>query len=152
MVDRNLEDSAYYEYFKIVQNTINRLASNSFLIKAWTITLIGSISILTFSILNTIIFTVLIGIVIVFWILDSYYLKMERLYRELYQDNVDKFNTLDRRIEILLFDMKTEIYKNKVKLVKVIFSKTESLFYISLACGLLLLLILNIIIPWKFSI
>ena len=147
MVDRNLEDSAYYEYFKIIQNTINRLASNSFLIKAWTITLIGSISILTFSILNTIIFTVLIGIVIVFWILDSYYLKMERLYRELYQDNVDKFNTLDRRIEILLFDMKTEIYKNKVKLVKVIFSKTESLFYISLACGLLLLLILNIIIP-----
>ena len=147
MVERKLDDSAFYEYFKIIQNAINRLASNSFLIKAWTITLIGSISILTFSILNTIIFTVLIGIVIVFWILDSYYLKMERLYRELYQDNVDKFNTLDRRNEILLFDMKIEIYKNKVKLVKVIFSKTESLFYISLACGLLLLLILNIIIP-----
>ena len=147
MVEKKFDDLAYYEYFKIIQNTINRLASNSFLIKAWTITLIGSISILTFSIINTIIFTVLIGIVIVFWILDSYYLKMERLYRELYQDNVDKFNTLDRRNEILLFDMKTEIYKNKVKLVKVIFSKTESLFYISLACGLLLLLILNIIIP-----
>ena len=147
MVEKKFDDLAYYEHFKIIQNTINRLASNSFLIKAWTITLIGSISILTFSILNTIIFTVLIGIVIVFWILDSYYLKMERLYRELYQDNVDKFNTLDRRNEILLFDMKTEIYKNKVKLVKVIFSKTESLFYLSLACGLLILLILNIIIP-----
>ena len=84
MVEKKFDDLAYYEYFKIIQNTINRLASNSFLIKAWTITLIGSISILTFSILNTIIFTVLIGIVIVFWILDSYYLKMERLYRELY--------------------------------------------------------------------
>lgn len=147
MVEKKFDDLAYYEYFKIIQNTINRLASNSFLIKAWTITLIGSISILTFSILNSIIFTVLIGIVIVFWILDSYYLKMERLYRELYQDNVDKFNVLNQRNEILLFDMKTERYTNKVRLIKVIFSKTESLFYISLASGLLLLLILNIIIP-----
>ncbi len=147
MVEKKFDDLAYYEYFKIIQNTINRLASNSFLIKAWTITLIGSISILTFSILNTIIFTVLIGIVIVFWILDSYYLKMERLYRELYQDYVDKFNVLNQRNEILLFDMKTERYTNKVRLIKVIFSKIESLFYISLASGLLLLLILNIIIP-----
>ena len=127
MVDSNEFNSSYYiEYFKIIQSTIDRLARNSFLIKTWAITLIGSISILTFSIINSIIFSVLIGIVLIFWILDSYYLKLERLYRILYEENVEKFNNSDLRVKILLFDMKTDKYQDTSKnILKAIFSKTE---------------------------
>ena len=145
MTEVDSNDSAYFEYFKIIQSTINRLANNSFLIKAWSITLIGGISILTFSILNTLIFSVLIGIVIIFWILDSYYLKTEKLFRELYRDNVDKYNSPKLRNTIRVFDMKTEIYKENIKLFKVMLSKTEILFYISLICGLFILLVLNFV-------
>lgn len=148
MKSEDNEQSAYYEYFKIIQNTINRLARNSFLIKAWTITLIGSVSILTFSIINTLIFSVLAGITVVFWILDSYYLKVEKLYRMLYNDNVEKFNNPNLKGEIVLFNMKTDNYlKKSVNILKIMFSKTEGIFYLSLIIGLMTLLILNIIIP-----
>ncbi len=148
MVDSNELNSSYYiEYFKIIQSTIDRLARNSFLIKTWAITLIGSISILTFSIINSIIFSVLIGIVLIFWILDSYYLKLERLYRILYEENVEKFNNSDLRVKILLFDMKTDKYQDRSRnILKAIFSKTEVYFYLSLILGLLILLVTNIII------
>ena len=86
MIDIKLEmsnkdniDNNYLEYFKIIQNTISRTAQNSFLIKAWSITIIAGISVLTFSVINSLIFTILIGVVIVFWILDTHYLRFERL-------------------------------------------------------------------------
>ena len=66
------DQSSYAEYFKIIQNAIDRIARNSFLIKAWAITLIGGIGILAFSIINTLIFSVLTVIVLFLWILDSY--------------------------------------------------------------------------------
>jgi len=117
------------------------------LIKTWAITLIGSISILTFSIINSMIFSVLIGIVLVFWILDSYYLKLERLYRILYEENVEKFNNPDLRGEILLFNMKTDKCEDTTKnFLKAIFSKTEGSFYFSLILGLIVLLVIDILI------
>jgi len=142
------EQSSYAEYFKIIQNSIDRIARNSFLIKAWTITLIGGIGILTFSIINTLIFSVLTVIVLFFWILDSYYLRIEKLYRALYNETVEKFNDPSLRKEIMLFDMKIErFYESSSKLLKVMLSHTEILFYFSLIIGLLSLLLFNIVIP-----
>ena len=141
------EESSYVDYFKIIQNSIDRLARNSFLIKAWTITLIGGISILTFSFINILIFSVLAVIIFFFWILDSYYLRIERLYRALYNESVEKFNNPSLRKEIMLFDMKIErFYENSSKLLKVMFSHTEILFYLSLIIGLLTLLLVNFFI------
>ena len=59
-------DILYSEYFSIIQNVITRMAQNSFYIKAWTITLIAGILVLTFSILNIIIFGTLLGILLFF--------------------------------------------------------------------------------------
>jgi len=49
MASQEKSDILYSEYFTIIQKVINRMAQNSFLIKAWTVTLIAAIFILTFS-------------------------------------------------------------------------------------------------------
>lgn len=147
MSEKKIEHSACYEYFKIIQITINRLARDSFFIKAWTITLIGSVSILTFSIINTLIFSVLIGITVMFWILDSYYLRIEKLFRALYNESVEKYNDPSLKNKIVLFDMNIErFYGKNTNILKIMFSHTEVLFYSSVLIGLLTLLLVNIFI------
>lgn len=151
MIDIKLEmsnkdniDNNYLEYFKIIQNTISRMAQNSFLIKAWSITIIAGISVLTFSVINSLIFTILIGVVIVFWILDTHHLRFERLYRFLYEDIVDAFNDSTRKAQIKMFDMKYEAFKKKVhSFPRIMISKSEGLFYIALILALCFLIILN---------
>lgn len=73
------------EHLKLIQGVINRMAQVSFILKGWTVTLF--IAMLGFAI-NTLSFWV--GLLtlfpcIIFWILDAYYLRQERLYRCLYE-------------------------------------------------------------------
>ena len=145
MSNNEMNDNLYLEYFKILQNTITRMAQNSFLIKAWSITIIAGISVLTFSFINSFIFAVLIGVIIVFWILDSYYLRLERLYRKLYENVVDIFNNPSMKAQIRLFDMKYESFTDQVYTIpRIMFSKLEGLFYITLILAMCFLIVLNI--------
>lgn len=138
-------DNIYLEYFKIIQNTILRMAQNSFLIKAWSITLIAGISVLTLSVINSLIYIILIGVVIIFWTLDTYYLRLERLYRFLYEDIVDAFNDSSRKAQIKFFDMKFESFKEKVHSIpRIMISKSEGLFYIIITLTLCFLIVLNL--------
>ena len=52
MSNNEKSDAIYSKFFTIIQDVINRMAQNSFLIKAWTVTLISAILVLTFSIVN----------------------------------------------------------------------------------------------------
>lgn len=145
MSNNEINDNLYIEYFKILQNTITRMAQNSFLIKAWSITIIAGISVLTFSFINTLIFAVLIGVIIVFWIMDSYYLRLEKLYRKLYEKVVNIFNTPSMKTQIRLFDMKYESFTNQVHTIpRIMFSKAEGLFYITLILAMCFLIVINI--------
>lgn len=145
MSNNEINDNLYIEYFKILQNTITRMAQNSFLIKAWSITIIAGISVLTFSFINTLIFAVLIGVIIVFWIMDSYYLRLEKLYRKLYEKVVNIFNTPSMKTQIRLFDMKYESFTNQVHTIpRIMFSKAEGLFYNTLILAMCFLIVINI--------
>ena len=145
MSNNEINDNLYIEYFKILQNTITRMAQNSFLIKAWSITIIAGISVLTFSFINTLIFAVLIGVIIVFWIMDSYYLRLEKLYRKLYEKVVNIFNTPSMKTQIRLFDMKYESFTNQVHTIpRIMVSKAEGLFYITLILAMCFLIVINI--------
>ena len=148
MSNNEKSDAIYSQYFTIIQDVINRMAQNSFLIKAWAVTLIATIFILTFSIVNILIFGVLLAITIIFWALDSYYLKLERVYRRLYQTKVEEYNDNQKRKSMKLFDMDYEPFKKlEQRILRIMVSKTEILFYFSLIIGLLSLLLLNIVIP-----
>ncbi len=147
MSNKDNSDSNYIEYFKIIQNTISRFAQNSFLIKAWTITIIAGISVFTFSFITSLIFTVLIGVIVIFWVLDSYYLRLERLYRFLYEDVVNAFNDPSRKTQIKLFNMKYETFKQKIpSFLRTMISKSEGLFYITLILAMCFLIILNLLL------
>lgn len=145
MLNKDNIDIGYMEYFKIIQSTISRMAQNSFLIKAWSITLIAGISVLTFSFINSLIFTILTGVIIIFWILDTYYLRLERLYRLLYEDVVNAYNEPSRKAKIKLFDMNYENFKKKVhSFPRIMVSKSEGLFYTAITLVLCFLIVFNI--------
>lgn len=74
------------KHLEVVQSIIGRMASQSFLIKGWTITI--SLDGFGFYIdkkdgafLLLILFSTLI-----FWVLDAYYVSAERAFRSLYKD------------------------------------------------------------------
>lgn len=115
---------AKLKHLEFIQNVITRMNSNSFLIKGWTITLVSALFALAAKDAN-INFVLISYIVIpVFWILDGFFISIERQYRDLYNDVAKKDeNNVD-------FNMDTSKYNNgKRTWMSGIFSKTLYLFY-----------------------
>ncbi len=75
-------DEVQFREINLIQDIIKRMANNSFLIKGWAVTLVVITMLLRGT--NTQILIAFIP-VIAFWILDAYYLRQERMYRELYK-------------------------------------------------------------------
>lgn len=75
-------------HLKMIEDVISRMGSNSFLIKGWSITAIGGL--ITLYVANVKhswaydLLWIALGICLMFWISDAYYLHMERQYRHLY--------------------------------------------------------------------
>lgn len=112
------------KHLEMIQNIIGRMSNSSFLIKGWCITLISVL--LAIGTQNTNIRLILITLLplIMFWILDAYYLRQERLFRKLYTDTclVDE--------NIANFSMNTSPFiKTTPSWIKTAFSSTLVLFY-----------------------
>ncbi len=60
---------AAIEYFKILQNTINRMANNSFLLKGWIVTIFAAIVVLVGGTSPWVWLSAIFAIVL-FWFLD----------------------------------------------------------------------------------
>lgn len=67
-----------------IQSNINRLATNSFLIKGWSVTLVSAIFVLSAKNVNTSFVLTAYFPSIMFWLLDGYFLGMERRFVEMY--------------------------------------------------------------------
>jgi len=84
------------KYLDFLQSTISRMASNSFLVKGWSVAL--GTAVLGFSVKESSWALALIAAIPVasFWTLDAYYLGLERRFRQLWEDavgdKVDLFN------------------------------------------------------------
>lgn len=76
----------------IIQEIIKRMAGNSFLIKGWAISIMAIVLTLLkeeiFEIDIVLLFLLLAFPTLSFWYLDAYFLRKERLYRELYRWNI----------------------------------------------------------------
>ncbi|CAM3487550.1 hypothetical protein HMPREF9378_0017 [Streptococcus sanguinis SK1 = NCTC 7863] len=122
------------KHIDIIQSTISRMAQNSFTIKGWTITiLVGLFVFLQKDNFRNNMIIYLVPIIF-FWILDSYYLWQERLFRKLYNDvivNVTEESDLSMNIIQ---------YKNTVKFFSSLFSVSEIMVYLPLLLITLLLL------------
>jgi len=111
------------EEIKVIQDIIKRMASNSFSIKTWTITLIvGTLLFKGNSHHTFIAFLPLLA----FWFLDAYYLQQERLFRQVY-NWVIKYR-LENDDE--LFNVNPMRFKDKVQSVfRIMFSVSILPFY-----------------------
>lgn len=72
------------KHLEFIQNTITRMGVNSFLLKGWGVTVLVALFALIASQAKDIYFLLSFLIILFFWLLDSYYLLHERLFRSLY--------------------------------------------------------------------
>ena len=126
------------KHLEFIQAVINRMASNSFLLKGWAITLVAALFALSAKDTNQSYIFIAYFPVIFFWILDGYFLSQERLFCDLY-NHVRKLD--EKEID---FSMDTSEYKKEKKnsWAYSIFSVTLRFFYISLVVVMLLVLYL----------
>jgi hypothetical protein len=121
------------KHLEIIQNIINRMASNSFLVKGWCITLVSAVFVLSGKDANTMFIAIAFFPVLMFWILDAYFLRQERLFRKLY----DKVRTTNE--DAIDFSMNTTPFTAEVaSWLQVAFSQTLILFYGAIVVAILL--------------
>ncbi len=86
------------KYLEFIQGVVNRLSTNSFLLKGWSVVLVSALFALSASDSNPAFIFLAYFPAIVFWGLDGYFLWQEKLYRALYdrvramEDNVIDFS------------------------------------------------------------
>ena len=115
---------AKLKHLEIIQDVINRMANNSFLLKGWSVVLVSALFALAAKDSNKLYIYLAYFPTIAFWVLDGYFLRQEKLYRKLY-DKVR--NTDDSKID---FSMDTSSVTKQVSAwSEVVFSKTLSIFH-----------------------
>lgn len=112
------------KHLEFIQNTITRMANNSFLLKGWTITVVGALIGLNKDGLDSKIITIVVFLIAMFWTLDAYFLKQERFFRKRY-DEVSK-----KEEDEIDFSMRLdEGLTSKDDWINVVFSVTLNVFY-----------------------
>jgi hypothetical protein len=122
------------KHLEFIQGAINRMAGNLFFLRGWTITLIAALFAFFVKDANTDFIFVVYFPIIIFWILDGYFLSQERLFRALY-NHVRKLD--EKEID---FSMNTSEYNEDKRngWIYSMFSSTLLFFYLPLV-GVMLL-------------
>lgn len=76
---------SHVKYLEMIQRTIERMSSNSFILKGWAVTLVAAIFVVSDISAYKYYFLLVYIPIILFWLLDAYYLGMERRYRLLFE-------------------------------------------------------------------
>ena len=125
------------KHLEMIQSVINRMANNSFYIKGWCVTLVAAVLGLFSKDMNKRLIVIVYFPIIMFWILDSYFLYQEKLFRHLYNDVRSLDNTT------IDFSMNVgEVGENKINWIDSFFSSTMLLFYGLMALIALLAIVL----------
>ncbi|MCD6013754.1 MAG: hypothetical protein K0Q79_3616 [Flavipsychrobacter sp.] len=117
-----------HKHMDYAQSIISRMASNSFLIKGWTITLVSAIIALSSKEASGMYIYASLIPVLIFWVLDGYFLFQERLYRSLYNEVRQKKedDSIDYDLNATGFEGGNKTWGNSI------FSKTLIIFYATL--------------------
>jgi len=126
------------QHLEMIQGVINRMAGNLFFLKGWAITLIAALFALSAKDTNPKYIFIAYFPILIFWILDGYFLSQERLFRDLY-DDVRKRDEKD-----IDFSMDTREYRKKERnsWIRSMFSPTLLWFYLSLIFVMLFIMCL----------
>jgi hypothetical protein len=130
---KNYEESEM-KYLEFIQGVITRMASNSFAMKGWMIAIISALLALYADSKpkNECYLLVAAIATLLFWIIDAYYLYIERKYRKLYKDII-----YDEKVT--LFDMSTKKYESFLSFLKAMFGSVSTIvMYLPIIAGLIL--------------
>lgn len=129
-----------YKHMDYVQSAISRMASNSFYLKGWNITIIAAIVALSFKESDWRIYACALVLNSVFWFLDAFYLRQEKLFRELY-NTVSKITDDD----LVDFSMNTSQFREKVSAIPCLMIKNISITPLYLSISFILLVLIHIV-------
>lgn len=113
----------------MIQGIVTRMASNSFLLKGWSVTLVSTLVGLSAYDRRSDFVALAYFPAVAFWLLDGYFLYQERLFRELY--NRVRKSTNDE------VDFAMSVEPGLVKQISATLSPTISLFYGGIFVGIL---------------
>lgn len=132
------------KYLELIQSIISRMANNSFLIKKWIITLSLAGFTLFASKHENIYLSLIIFSVLIFWILDGYYLRQEKLFRDLYEDKARI-----SKVKLNNFSMNTKKYnKNIINIIWCMLLFPTSVVYQTILLITLIFLYLSLYV-WR---
>ena len=109
-------------------------------LKGWNVTVIAAIVALSFKESDWKIYACALVLNVVFWFLDAYYLKQEKLFRELY-DKVSKISD-DNLVD---FSMNTSEFKEKVSAIPCLMIKNISITPLYLSISAVLIFLIHIV-------
>jgi len=125
-----INDEQLHKEIDLIQDVIKRMAHNSFLLKGWLISLIAIILALTEKNVldpkSLVIYLILCLPILMFWYLDAFFIKQERLYRKLYEWVI--FERLKGNIENQ-YALNPQSRFKADSIIKTMFSITLRLFY-----------------------
>lgn len=114
------------KHLEFIQQAINRMASNLFLLKGWTVTLIAAIFALAAKESRDLYFLLAYFPTLMFWLMDGYFLSQERRFRSLYE-HVTKLDE-----SAIDFSMDTQPFKEsppRNRWSRALFSATLLIYY-----------------------
>lgn len=127
------------KHLEFIQTVINRMAGNSFLLKGWAITLVAALFALSAKDANHTYIFIAYFPVVVFWILDGYFLSQERKFRALY-NRVRKLDEKEIDFSMDINGYKKDKNGDENSWICSIFSSTLLIFYLSLIVVMLIVI------------
>lgn len=126
-------NASYLQYLTFIQDVITRMNRNAFQLKGWSITIVAALAALAVDKGSLLLFVVAAVSTLPFCFLDAYYLLMERQFRGLYNE------VINRSSDIKIFSMsinrytpekaKTEDEKKHYTYWRVLCSRSVIAFY-----------------------
>lgn len=127
------------KHLEMIQAVVTRMGGNLFLLKGWSTTLIVGLVAIIGKDLNMKNLMFSFVILFVFWILDGYFLSLERCFRALYDDVRQKSE------QDIDFSMSIGSFRNgRNTWIRSIASKTLLIFYGSLFAAMLGITLLSV--------
>lgn len=126
-------------HLEMIQGIVSRMASNSFMLKGWAITLVAGVFALSANDANSLYFLIAYVPIILFWFLDAHYLQMERQFKVLYESVADNEKC----------DIQFKMERPKANCeqgtcyIQALMSRTEFWFYVPTALLITLVVILS---------
>jgi hypothetical protein len=99
MSNINLESPSVRTYLNILQGVINRMATNSASSKTWCIALVSAIIVVLADQGKADYVWISVIPVTLFFLLDAYYLGLEKRFRALYDEFIQKLHTDSAKVE-----------------------------------------------------